>query len=87
MNSEQLSKEVSEMMEQIETHLRKVYALIERAEKFGVHVPDCVLTGRVKAKEWWSYSGERILAKQKKREARKAALSKLTKEDREVLGL
>lgn len=88
MTTTEHTKAIDEIVAEMDAKVKEITALFEKAWELGVDIPAYTVTKANKsAVKWWKEHKQEWLKKAEKRCAYEAAISKLTKEERKVLGL
>ena len=76
------------LMKQIDAKVNELWVFMHEAREMGVAVPrHCLWMEKSTAVKWWKTRSQQFLQKLQRKQAYEAALSKLTKDERKVLGL
>lgn len=79
---------VSALMPKIDAKVKELWVLLHEAREYGAAVPaHCLWRANSTAVKWWKPRRELLQKKLEKKAAYQAAISKLTKDERKVLGL
>jgi hypothetical protein len=88
MNPREQIEAVGALMPKIDAKVLELWDLLCEAREYGAAVPvHCLWRANSTAVKWWKPRRELVLKKLEKKAAYDAAVLKLTKEERKVLGL
>jgi hypothetical protein len=88
MNPREQINAISALTKQIDSKVIELWDLLYKAREFGAAVPvHCLWKDNSTAQKWWKQRSQQALKKIERKQAVAAALAKLTKDERRVLGL
>ena len=88
MSINEHTKAIDVIVAEMDSKVDELTLLFNRAYELGVDIPQYTVTrANESAVKWWKQNKQQWLKKLVKKQAYEAAIAKLTKEERKVLGL